>query len=83
MPPFQRTCIVCGGPIGSRWLCLKCERAYSLDVPFRDWPGWAKMLVRLCWRERRAELRRLRYEADVPIAMVVVRVDIHGEREGG
>lgn len=54
-----------------------------MDVPFRDWPGWAKMLVRLCWRERRAELRRLRYEADVPIAMVVVRVDIHGEREGG
>jgi hypothetical protein len=82
MPAFQRTCIVCGGPIESRWLCLKCEAAYGLSVPFRCWPEWAKMLVRLCWRERRVQLMQIRYETEI-YETIVVCAGIDGTRGDG
>ena len=38
-------CCICGTSINDHfWACEACERAYKLDVPFAQWPEWAKML---------------------------------------
>lgn len=49
-----------------------------VGVRFRDWPAWAKALKRCHEAERRAELRRLRYEADIPIEVAEASADIDG-----
>ena len=37
---------------GTQWLCSKCVKEHDLaNVPFRDWPEWAKECMR--WEQER------------------------------
>lgn len=76
----NRACMICGGRVHiSLWLCSRCAEMHGLvGVRFRDWPAWAKALKRCHEAERRAELRRLRYEADIPIEVAEASADIDG-----
>lgn len=46
----QCSCIVCGEPIirGLRWMHVNCARGegYDLMRPYKDWPEWAKWLLK-------------------------------------
>ncbi len=49
-------CAICQRSIdGTDWACHDCAREHGLDVPFRDWPEWAKECKRFEETRRRQE----------------------------
>lgn len=59
-------CMICGDPTRpQQWVCARCEAAYGLDVPFAQWPAWAKALAEEEQQERRQERLHRRYEVQV------------------
>ena len=65
MTIYLRHCMICGRFItASFWVCASCEEEHGLNVPFRQWPVWAKELKREHERGRRNERARLLAEIE-------------------
>jgi len=49
----NRCCICDKALTGTSWVCHTCAATYGLEVPYRQWPDWARALVSFENRERR------------------------------
>jgi hypothetical protein len=50
-----RCCICSKRLTGTGWVCHECAAKHGLDVPYADWPDWAKALANSEQAERRYE----------------------------
>lgn len=65
---MRHRCMLCDKPLhGTAWLCHECAQANGLDIPFRQWPAWAKELKRLEQATRRFNQLRAQHESKWPL----------------
>ena len=61
-------CAICGKPISETfWICEACERGYKLNIPFPEWPKWARYLKA---REEQHRETRARTVKVIPVSLL-------------
>lgn len=60
---MQYLCAVCGKRISPRfWVCSACRKDHGLDMPYAQWPAWAKAVKEDEQSRRRDEERYREHE---------------------
>jgi len=71
MTLIEPRCCICDTPLdGTDWLCHACADRYGLvDLPFAEWPRWARFLKKFEERERWDMRHQRRYGVEtVPVS---------------